>query len=144
MEYLSHSEQETETLGAALAQRLHGGDVIAYRGDLGAGKTAFTRGLARGLGCTGRVTSPTFTIVNEYHDGRLPFYHFDVYRLSCEEEMDDIGYEEYFFGDGVCLVEWAELFPDLIPKEAIWLTVEKDFAKGEDYRRITLRQEVEP
>lgn len=143
MEYLSHSEQETETLGAALAQRLHGGDVIAYRGDLGAGKTAFTRGLARGLGCTGRVTSPTFTIVNEYHDGRLPFYHFDVYRLSCEEEMDDIGYEEYFFGDGVCLVEWAELFPDLIPKEAIWLTVEKDFAKGEDYRRITLRQEVE-
>lgn len=144
MEYLSHSEQETEALGAALAQRLHGGDVIAYRGDLGAGKTAFTRGLARGLGCTGRVTSPTFTIVNEYHDGRLPFYHFDVYRLSCEEEMDDIGYEEYFFGDGVCLVEWAELFPDLIPKEAIWLTVEKDFAKGEDYRRITLRQEVEP
>lgn len=104
----------------------------------------FTKGFAAGLGVTNHVTSPTFTIVNEYHDGRLPFYHFDVYRLSCEEEMDDIGYEEYFFGDGVCLVEWAELFPDLIPKEAIWLTVEKDFAKGEDYRRITLRQEVEP
>ena len=102
-----------------------------------------TKGFAAGLGVTDHVTSPTFTIVNEYHDGRLPFYHFDVYRLSCEEEMDDIGYEEYFFGDGVCLVEWAELFPDLIPKEAIWLTVEKDFAKGEDYRRITLRQEVE-
>ena len=83
MEYLSHSEQETETLGAALAQRLHGGDVIAYRGDLGAGKTAFTRGLARGLGCTGRVTSPTFTIVNEY-EGKIPLFHFDLYRLGDE------------------------------------------------------------
>ena len=144
MEYCSNSERDTEEWGRRLGERVAPGTVIAYTGDLGAGKTAFTRGLAKGLGCTDRVTSPTFTIVNEYHDGRLPFYHFDVYRLSCEEEMDDIGYEEYFFGDGVCLVEWAELFPDLIPKEAIWLTVEKDFAKGEDYRRITLRQEVEP
>ena len=144
MEYITHSPAETEELGCRLGRALRPGTVVAYFGGLGMGKTAFTRGLAQGLGCRGRVTSPTFTIVNEYHDGRLPFYHFDVYRLSCEEEMDDIGYEEYFFGDGVCLVEWAELFPDLIPKEAIWLTVEKDFAKGEDYRRITLRQEVEP
>ena len=144
MEIITNSPAETEAAGAALAAELKPGSVIAFTGDLGAGKTAFTRGLARGLGVEERVTSPTFTIVNEYHDGRLPFYHFDVYRLSCEEEMDDIGYEEYFFGDGVCLVEWAELFPDLIPKEAIWLTVEKNFAKGEDYRRITLRQEVEP
>ena len=144
MVYRTESAAQTEALGRELGAKLRPGSVVAFRGGLGMGKTAFTRGLAQGLGCTGRVTSPTFTIVNEYHDGRLPFYHFDVYRLSCEEEMDDIGYEEYFFGDGVCLVEWAELFPDLIPKEAIWLTVEKDFAKGEDYRRITLRQEVEP
>ena len=136
--------EETYELGKKMGEEAVPGQVICLNGDLGVGKTVFTQGVAAGLGIEGPVNSPTFTIVNEYHDGRLPFYHFDVYRLSCEEEMDDIGYEEYFFGDGVCLVEWAELFPDLIPKEAIWLTVEKDFAKGEDYRRITLRQEVEP
>ena len=135
--------EETYELGKKMGEEAVPGQVICLNGDLGVGKTVFTQGFAAGLGIEGPVNSPTFTIVNEYHDGRLPFYHFDVYRLSCEEEMDDIGYEEYFFGDGVCLVEWAELFPDLIPKEAIWLTVEKDFAKGEDYRRITLRQEVE-
>ena len=139
----TRSPEETFELGKKIGEAAKPGQVYTLNGDLGVGKTVFTQGVAAGLGITEPVSSPTFTIVQVYEEGRLPFYHFDVYRLSCEEEMDDIGYEEYFFGDGVCLVEWAELFPDLIPKEAIWLTVEKDFAKGEDYRRITLRQEVE-
>ena len=136
--------KETFQLGQKIGKKALPGQIYTLNGDLGVGKTVFTQGVASGLEIGEPVNSPTFTILQEYEGGRLPFYHFDVYRLSCEEEMDDIGYEEYFFGDGVCLVEWAELFPDLIPKEAIWLTVEKDFAKGEDYRRITLRQEVEP
>ena len=136
MEYLSHSEQETETLGAALAQRLHGGDVIAYRGDLGAGKTAFTRGLARGLGCTGRVTSPTFTIVNEY-EGEIPLFHFDLYRLGDEEELWDIGWEDYLDRGGVCAVEWSESFPGAIPPEAVTVTIRR-CPENEDWRRITV------
>ena len=136
MEYLSHSEQETETLGAALAQRLHGGDVIAYRGDLGAGKTAFTRGLARGLGCTGRVTSPTFTIVNEY-EGEIPLFHFDLYRLGDEEELWDIGWEDYLGRGGVCAVEWSESFPRAIPPEAVTVTIRR-CPENEDWRRITV------
>ena len=140
----TNSPEETFELGVRIGEKALSGQVYTLNGDLGVGKTVFTQGVAKGLGIPEPVNSPTFTIIQEYEGGRLPFYHFDVYRLSCEEEMDDIGYEEYFFGDGVCLVEWAELFPDLIPKEAIWLTVEKDFAKGEDYRRITLRQEVKP
>ena len=136
MEYLSHSEQETEALGAALAQRLHGGDVIAYRGDLGAGKTAFTRGLARGLGCTGRVTSPTFTIVNEY-EGEMPLFHFDLYRLGDEEELWDIGWEDYLGRGGVCAVEWSESFPRAIPPEAVTVTIRR-CPENEDWRRITV------
>lgn len=136
MEYLSHSEQETEALGAALAQRLHGGDVIAYRGDLGAGKTAFTRGLARGLGCTGRVTSPTFTIVNEY-EGKIPLFHFDLYRLGDEEELWDIGWEDYLGRGGVCAVEWSESFPGVIPPEAVTVTIRR-CPENEDWRRITV------
>ena len=106
MEYLSHSETETEAAGQALAAKLRPGDVVAYRGDLGAGKTAFTRGLARGLGCHGRVTSPTFTIVNEY-EGPTPLFHFDLYRLGGEEELWDIGWEDYLARNGVCAVEWS-------------------------------------
>ena len=136
MEYLSHSEQETEALGAALAQRLHGGDMIAYRGDLGAGKTAFTRGLARGLGCTGRVTSPTFTIVNEY-EGEIPLFHFDLYRLGDEEELWDIGWEDYLGRGGVCAVEWSESFPRAIPPEAVTVTIRR-CPENEDWRRITV------
>ena len=108
MEYLSNSEAETEALGEALAGRLTAGDVIAFSGDLGAGKTAFTRGLARGLGVTERVTSPTFTIVNEYLGGRLPLFHFDLYRLGSAEELFDIGWEDYLDRGGVCAVEWSE------------------------------------
>ena len=108
MEYISNSAQETEALGERLAARLRPGDVIAYTGDLGAGKTAFTRGLARGLGVADRVTSPTFTIVNEYEGGRLPLFHFDLYRMDSPEELFDIGWEDYLARGGVCAVEWSE------------------------------------
>ena len=136
MEILSHSEQETEALGASLAQRLGPGDVVAYRGDLGAGKTAFTRGLARGLGCTGRVTSPTFTIVNEY-EGQLPLFHFDLYRLGDEEELWDIGWEDYLSRGGVCAVEWSESFPGTLPPDHITVTIRR-CPEQEGWRRITI------
>lgn len=136
----THTPQETASLGETLAKAAKKGDIYCLNGDLGVGKTVFTKGFAFGLGVTEHVTSPTFNIVNEYHDGNLPFYHFDVYRLSSEEEMDDIGYEEYFDGDGVCLVEWAELFPQLIPQNAYHIQIEKDYQKGDDYRQITLKQ----
>lgn len=108
MEWITNSPEETEAVGAALAKRLQPGTVIAYRGDLGAGKTAFTRGLARGLGVTEIVTSPTYTIVNEYLGGRLPLFHFDMYRLGSEDELFDIGWEDYLERGGVCAVEWSE------------------------------------
>ena len=118
MDYLTHNEIETEALGETLARRLGAGDVVAYRGDLGAGKTAFTRGLARGLGCTGRVTSPTFTVVNEY-EGRLPLFHFDLYRLDGEDALYDIGWEDYLDRGGVCAVEWSERVEEALPEEAV-------------------------
>mgnify|MGYP000154084072 CR=1 FL=1 len=112
MQFLSHSTQETEAIGEELAQKLRGGDVLAFTGSLGMGKTAFTRGLARGLGCRGRVTSPTFTIVNEYEGGRLPLFHFDMYRLGSADELFDIGWEDYLQRGGVCAVEWSENVAD--------------------------------
>jgi len=136
MEHISHSVTETEAIGEALAKRLRGGDVIAYYGDLGAGKTAFTRGLARGLGCTGRVSSPTFTIVNE-HEGVLPLFHFDMYRLSDEEELFDIGWEDYLVRGGVCAVEWSERVSGALPKESITVTIERH-SENENWRRITI------
>lgn len=111
MEYLSHSPEETEQIGEMLGKTLHAGAVLAYRGGLGMGKTAFTRGLARGLGCTGRVTSPTFTIVNEY-EGDIPLFHFDLYRLGSSDELFDIGWEDYLQRGGVCAVEWSENVAD--------------------------------
>ena len=114
--------------------------VFALQGPMGVGKTTFVKAVTEVMGVEDDVTSPTFAIVNEY-EGRLPLYHFDVYRISCEEEMEDTGYEEYFYGEGVCLVEWAELVKDLIPQDAIWITVEKDYTKDDDYRCITIRQE---
>lgn len=114
MDYLTHNEIETEALGETLARRLGPGDVVAYRGDLGAGKTAFTRGLAQGLGIVDRVTSPTFTIVNEYEGGRLPLFHFDMYRLGSSDELFDIGWEEYLARGGVCAVEWSENVADAL------------------------------
>ena len=107
-------------------------------GDLGVGKTVFTQGVASGLGITEPVSSPTFTIIQEYEEGRLPFYHFDVYRIGCIEEMDEIGYEDYFYGKGICLIEWANLIEEIIPEDAISITIEKDLEKGFDYRRIII------
>ena len=134
MEYITNSPEETEKIGAALANTLKPGMVIAYRGDLGAGKTAFTRGLARGLGCGEMVTSPTYTIVNEYLGGRLPLFHFDMYRLASSDDLWDIGWEDYLERGGVCAVEWSENVAEAM-EGAITVTIEK---LGEDTRRITI------
>jgi len=134
MIFESHSPSETEKLGAALAQRLSAGTILAYRGDLGAGKTAFTRGLARGLGCSELVTSPTYTIVNEYLGGRLPLFHFDMYRLASSDDLWDIGWEDYLDRNGICAVEWSENVDDAM-EDAIYVTIEKT---GEESRRITI------
>lgn len=133
MEYISNSAQETEALGERLAARLRPGDVIAYTGDLGAGKTAFTRGLARGLGVIDRVTSPTFTIVNEYEGGRLPLFHFDMYRLSSADELFDIGWEDFLRRGGVCAVEWSETVRDALEPDTIYVDIRRG---AEDNQRI--------
>ena len=134
MEFITHSPEETERVGQALGQVLQPGTVIAYTGDLGAGKTAFTRGLARGLGATDRVTSPTFTIVNEYLSGRLPLFHFDMYRLGSADELFDIGWEDYLLRGGVCAVEWSENVQEAM-EDAMTVAIEKT---GEESRRITV------
>ena len=134
MEFITNSPEETEALGAALGKRLPAGTVIAYRGDLGAGKTAFTRGLARGLGCTDTVTSPTYTIVNEYVSGRIPLFHFDMYRLRSSDDLWDIGWEDYLERGGVCAVEWSENVADAM-ENAVTVNLEK---LGENTRRITI------
>ena len=140
MEYLSHSETETEAAGQALAAKLRPGDVVAYRGDLGAGKTAFTRGLARGLGCHGRVTSPTFTIVNEY-EGPTPLFHFDLYRLGGEEELWDIDWEDYLARNGVCAVEWSEIAPGALPENTVYVPLRR--RPGAEEEREILVEGVE-
>ena len=134
MQYITNSPAETESIGAALGKVITPGTVIAYRGDLGAGKTAFTRGLARGLGCTEIVTSPTYTIVNEYLGGRIPLFHFDMYRLRSADDLFDIGWEDYLDRGGICAVEWSENVDDAM-EDAVYITIEK---LGEDSRRITL------
>ena len=134
MEFLTTSPTETEAIGAALGKILPPGTVIAYRGDLGAGKTAFTRGLAKGLGCTDMVTSPTYTIVNEYLSGRIPLFHFDMYRLASSDDLWDIGWEDYLERGGVCAVEWSENVADAM-EDAVYITISKT---GEDSRVITI------
>lgn len=134
MEFITHSPEETEKIGEALAKSLQPGTILAYRGDLGAGKTAFTRGLARGLGCKETVTSPTYTIVNEYLGGRLPLFHFDMYRLASSDDLWDIGWEDYLDREGVCAVEWSENVQDAM-EDAVTVTIEK---LGETTRRITI------
>ena len=124
MEFLTNSPEETELLGEKLAKKLKGGEILAYRGDLGAGKTAFTRGLARGLGISDRVTSPTYTIVNEYEGGRLPLFHFDMYRLDSADDLFDIGWEDYLLRGGVCAVEWSENVPEAMA-DAITVEIRK-------------------
>ena len=134
MQYTTNSPAQTESIGAALGKVLPPGTVIAYRGDLGAGKTAFTRGLARGLGFTDMVTSPTYTIVNEYLGGRLPLFHFDMYRLASSDDLWDIGWDDYLERGGICAVEWSENVADAM-EDAIFVTIEK---LGEESRRITI------
>lgn len=134
MIFETNSPEQTEALGAKLAFQLKPGTVIAYRGDLGAGKTAFTRGLARGLGITEPVTSPTYTIVNEYLTGKMPLFHFDMYRLHSSDDLFDIGWEDYLERGGVCAVEWSENVADAM-ENALWVTIEKT---GDSTRRITL------
>ncbi len=136
MDYLSHSVEETEAIGEELGHRLGSGSVVAYRGGLGMGKTAFTRGLARGLGCRGRVTSPTFTIVNEY-GGPTPLFHFDMYRLESEDALFDIGWEDYLERGGVCAVEWSENVSDALPEDTVFVTIERH-ADHSDWRHITI------
>lgn len=135
MTWTTCSPEQTEQLGQQLAQLLRPGDVIAYQGDLGAGKTAFTRGLARGLGISEPVTSPTYTIVNEYLSGRLPLFHFDMYRLTSAEDLFDIGWEDYLSRGGVCAVEWSENIADALPADAIQVRIER---VDDMTRRITV------
>ena len=135
----TNSPAQTEAVGAALAKCLTPGNIIAYCGDLGAGKTAFTRGLARGLGCTDIVTSPTYTIVNEYLSGRLPLFHFDMYRLGSSDELWDIGWEDYLERGGICAVVWSENVTDAM-ENAIWVRIEKT---GDESRRITIEGEFD-
>ena len=132
--------KETYQCGFEIGQNARAGEVYALVGDLGVGKTVFTQGVAAGLGITEPVNSPTFTILQVYDEGRLPFYHFDVYRIGDPEEMDEIGYEDYFYGQGICLIEWAGLIEELIPPEAIRISIEKDLEKGLDYRRIRIER----
>ena len=139
MQYITNSPAQTEAVGAALAKVLQPGTVLAFTGDLGAGKTAFTRGLARGLGATDRVTSPTYTIVNEYLSGRLPLFHFDMYRLESSDDLWDIGWEDYLERGGICAVEWSENVADAM-ENAIRICMEKT---GEDTRTITIEGGVE-
>ena len=134
----SFCAKDTYELGEKIGQMAKPGMVISLTGDLGVGKTVFTQGLAKGLGIEEPVNSPTFTIVQVYEEGRLPFYHFDVYRIGDIEEMDEIGYEDYFYGEGVCLIEWADLIREILPEQMCRVTIEKDLEKGFDYRKITL------
>ena len=134
----SDCEKETMEAGEKLAGACKPGDSVLLNGDLGVGKTIFTKGFGKGLGITQPICSPTFTILQIYEEGRLPLYHFDVYRISDIEEMDEIGYEDYFFGEGVCLIEWASLIQEIIPNQVICVTIEKDLSKGFDYRRIRI------
>ena len=135
----SNSPMETFELGRKIGLEAKPGQIYCLNGDLGTGKTVFTQGFAAGLGIEEAVNSPTFTIVQVYEEGRLPLYHFDVYRIDDIGEMDEIGYEDYFFGQGVCLVEWSSQIEELIPEDAVEITLEKDLEKGFDFRKITVR-----
>lgn len=140
MLFESLNEQATHALGEQIGKTAKPGEVYALLGELGVGKTVFTQGFAKGIGITDSVSSPTFTILQEYDEGRVPLYHFDVYRIGDPEEMDEVGYEDYFYGQGVCLVEWASLIEELMPPETRWITIEKDLSKGFDYRKITIKE----
>lgn len=139
----SFSEKETFETGFRLGKECKAGDIILLDGDLGVGKTVFTKGFGKGLGIEETISSPTFTIMQIYEEGRLPLYHFDVYRIADIEEMDEIGYEDYFFGEGVCLIEWATLITEIIPDKHLKVEIEKDIEKGFDYRKIKITRNEE-
>ena len=139
----THDPEETFEVGRTIGMNAKPGQIYTLTGDLGVGKTVFTQGMAAGLGITEPVNSPTFTIIQEYEDGRLPFYHFDVYRIGDLEEMEEIGYDDYFFGQGICLIEWAELIEEILPEKRIEVTIEKDLEKGFEYRKITIEERGE-
>ena len=139
----THDPEETFEAGRKIGMNAKPGQIYTLTGDLGVWKTVFTQGVAAGLGITEPVNSPTFTIIQEYEDGRLPFYHFDVYRIADLEEMEEIGYDDYFFGQGICLIEWAELIEEILPEKRIEVTIEKDLDKGFDYRKITIEERGE-
>ena len=136
----SFSADETLKLGQSLGEQAKPGEVYTLIGDLGVGKTVLTQGMAEGLGIDEPICSPTFTIVQVYEEGRMPFYHFDVYRIGDIEEMDEIGYEDYFYGDGLTMIEWANLIEEILPERRKEITIEKDLEKGFDYRRITIKE----
>lgn len=136
----SYSPQETLELGRQLGRNAKPGEVYTLIGDLGVGKTVLTQGIAEGLEITEPICSPTFTIVQVYEEGRMPFYHFDVYRIGDVEEMEEIGYEDYFYGDGLTMIEWANLIEEILPKHYRRITIEKDLEKGFDYRKITIQE----
>lgn len=136
----SYSAEETFKTGQEIGQNATPGSVYTLIGDLGVGKTVFTKGVAAGLGITEPISSPTFTILQVYEEGRLPFYHFDVYRIGDVEEMEEIGYEDCFYGDGICFIEWANLIEEILPKAYTQITIEKDLEKGFDYRKITIEE----
>lgn len=138
--YETYSPEETEAIGQKLAEHAAPGDVYTLVGDLGTGKTVFTKGIAKGLGITEPVSSPTFTIVQIYESGRMPFYHFDVYRISDIDEMDEIGYEDCFYGQGLTMIEWADLIREILPAKRKDIRIEKDLEKGFDYRKITITE----
>ena len=138
--YETNSAEETFVLGKQLGEKAEAGQVFTLIGDLGVGKTVFTQGVAKGLGIIEPISSPTFTIVQVYEEGRLPFYHFDVYRIGDVEEMEEIGYEDYFYGDGICFIEWANLIVEILPQNYTRITIEKDMEKGFDYRKITFEE----
>jgi len=140
MEYNSFSPQDTFEIARKLGQQACAGDVICLIGDLGVGKTLFSQGFAKGIGVVEAVNSPTFTIVQEYDEGRLPLYHFDVYRIEDSEEMEEVGFTDMIYGDGVCLIEWADMISDILPEHYTDVMIEKDLNKGFDYRRIIVQE----
>lgn len=140
MVYESNSPEETLEIAFKIGQSARQGDIFCLYGDLGVGKTVFAQGFAKGLGVRTGINSPTFTIVQVYDEGKLPLYHFDVYRIGDIEEMFEIGYEEYFFGEGVCLIEWAELIKELLPEQITRITISKSLEKGFDYRKISVEK----
>ena len=140
MVYETKRPEETYELGRQLGEKAEPGTIYCLEGDLGVGKTVFTQGFAKGLGVHETVNSPTFTILQQYEDGRMPLYHFDVYRIGDVEEMDEIGYEDCFYGEGVCLIEWPSLIREILPTKAVWILIEKNVDKGFGYRRITLEE----